>query len=266
MDKYLISKEDGKPRVFEVSSVSNFVELATWLYTSEAVIFRGQAKEAGWPLIPAVGRFLEGSRIPWGEKEILAEFKREAVPYLTVLPSNDWQWLATAQHNRLPTRLLDWTRNPLAALWFAVCEPGFEGKPGIVWAFSYRPEDVLSNTRDVESPFSIDRPLVYFPDHVFPFVRAQLAVFTIHNRSEGDPGKFSPLEEMKDANFHLTKIQIPHECFPSIRYHLFRVGVDPASMFPGLKGLVDRIHYENMLSEDERKIYWPPKPSAQEGG
>lgn len=266
MRKYLKSNDRGKPRVFEVSSVSEFVEVTTWIYSSSNVIFRGQAKEEGWPLIPAVGRFVDGSRAPWREREILDEFKREAVPFLEVVPSNDWQWLAMAQHNRLPTRLLDWTRNPLAALWFAVSEPAIHAEAGLVWAFSCEKADVVFNTADLSDPFSIDRPYVYYPEHVFPFIQAQLGVFTIHSRDNEAPGKFPPLEEIKDADLRLAKIEIPPESFPTVRYHLFRVGISPASLFPGLQGLVERIRYDNMLSEDEKRVYSPPNPGAPPGG
>lgn len=262
MKKYLKSEERGMPRVFAVSLVSEFVELATWVYSSQNVIFRGQTKEVGWPLVPAVGRFLEGSRIPWREREILDEFKREAIPYLHVIPRNDWQWLAIAQHNRLPTRLLDWTRNPLTALWFAVSEPAIDARPGVVWALSCEKADVVFKSEGERDPFSIDRPYIYFPEHVFSFIQAQSCVFTVHKRDNDNPGKFPPLEEIKDADLRLTKIEIPPDSFPTVRYHLFRVGISPASMFPGLQGLVDRIRYDNMLSDDEQTIGWPPNTTA----
>lgn len=258
MKEYLKSATKGEPREYEVGAVSDFVELATWVYSNQNVLFRGQTKESGWPLMPAVGRLMDGSRIPWRETEILDEFKREAIPYLKVIPSNDWQWLATAQHNRLPTRLLDWSRNPLAALWFAVSEPAIKGEPGIIWAFSYDDEDVLVNTEGLFSPFSIDRPYVYYPEHVFPSIEAQSGAFTVHNLTTEGSGKFAPLEEIRDADLRLTKIKIPAICFPTVRFHLFRVGVSPASMFPGLSGLVDRVRYNNMLWADEQRIESPP--------
>jgi type I restriction enzyme M protein len=50
---------------------------------------------------------------------MLEKFKREAIPYLTIKPNDDWDWLALAQHHGLPTRLLDWTQNPLVAVGIA---------------------------------------------------------------------------------------------------------------------------------------------------
>ncbi len=251
MKKYLKSDENCRSRVYTVRSVSEFIDVATWVYSSDKVLFRGQTREADWPLIPAVGRRMPGSRVPWRETEILEEFRRESLPYLHIVPSNDWQWLALAQHNGLPTRLLDWTRNSLAALWFAVGKPPVGDQPGIVWALYYDKFGVVTDSTDLETPFAIDRPQVYMPEHVFPFIQAQSGVFTIHSREGSNPGEFVPLEQLEDAGLWLSKIEIPPKYFTSARYHLFKVGISPATLFPGLRGLAEKIRYGNMFSEDE---------------
>ena len=235
MDKYLIEKKEGSSRLFRIAKIEEFTELATWISSDGHVVFRGQRRNL--PLIPSIGRDRESKRWFFVEKEVFEEFKREAVPYLGFVPQNDWQWLSVAQHKRLPTRMLDWTKNPLVALWFTVFSPANREDPGIVWAYIYEAKDAISSTTNLpsilSSPFDIDKTYLYFPEHVFPFIQAQSGVFTIHHR-QIESNEFVPFENTKDADLLLSKIEIPANSFPTIRYHLFRLGITPSSLFPGI--------------------------------
>ncbi len=260
MNKFLKSKVDGAPRVYEVQSIEAFIELATWLYASDEVIFRGQTED--WSLVPLVGRNTEKTGYLDTERKILEEFKREALPHLPFVPRTLWQWLAVAQHNGLPTRLLDWTMNPLVALWFAVNKPPQHARPGVVWAHHVEPSTAISCTEETESPFCIDRAQVYISEHVFPYLQAQSGVFTVLHRDK-ESGPFVPFEQIENADLRLTKIEIPAASFAHIRHPLFRLGINAASLFPGLQGIAKRIRYQNERCGDEEGVPILPVSSCR---
>ena len=64
------------------------------------------------------------------EKSVFDMFKREARSMLDTSPIDDWEWLSLAQHHLVPTRFMDWSQNPLVALYFAVV-----GNPKVDGAF-----------------------------------------------------------------------------------------------------------------------------------
>ena len=101
-------------------------------------IFRGHADALNYKLLPGIFRskqIAQGTIITeysQMEYNILYEFVSEACNYIKNISIDDIPaWLEIAQHFGVPTRLLDFTQNPLVALYFACMD--LKNIDGSVW-------------------------------------------------------------------------------------------------------------------------------------
>lgn len=224
------------------------------LDTKGIMLFRGQSLDR--PLIPKIGRltFRNNENLFSIEKKIFYEFKRLSIPHVSdVFPNNNWEWLALAQHHCLPTRLLDWSTNPLAALWFATNNSQNSNDDGVVWVFSPKDEDIIENTETTD-PFRIRLTRLFQPNIVAQRINAQSGWFSAHKLSATE-NRFIPFEQNKFYKNQLTKFIIYRKHFSDFRYDLDRFGINRSTLFPDLDGLATHIQWLYTLLEDEGNGY-----------
>ncbi|MFT4515974.1 MAG: hypothetical protein ACI91B_004695 [Planctomycetota bacterium] len=211
-------------------------------------LFRGHADAHTWRLTPTLSRIIGShSKLNIGrlggwsqlESHILERFQRHAEPYLKSKPVTTVDWLVLGQHHGLPTRLLDWTENPLVALYFALLED--TGTEAGVWMME--PRYVHSMDLDLDSLGSIQ---VYFPKALDERIVSQKGCFTIQPLPNGCD-KFLPLEEdhalIDEGLRSLSRIVIPNDGALKARLmaDVNRLGVDGNFIYPGLDGLSRQI-------------------------
>jgi hypothetical protein len=242
MNRSLTRKENqSEYKEIEVSRVADILDVID-KYPS-LMFFRGQS-DARWQLVPKISRLYKKGKIPdtWPRLEsfILDEFQKYAAINIKREPKNKFEWMVIGQHYGLPTRLLDWTTNPLKAAYFAVAEYSTK-RDGALFAFS--PTMTIPKVSS-EDDFDKNNYLIpVFPDIIDPRIAAQEGCFTLFPFAP-DHELFRPLEDTSnyDGSYYMMlKIIIPRDKKRTIRYDLDRLGINSRILFPDLSGLSDFI-------------------------
>jgi len=240
-----------------VESFGEFVEYLEEYCREEEILFRGQ-RNSSWTLLPKIARIVKDLNVTpnhKAEKKMFDMFRRKCIPYLdTRVREVFLDLLTVAQHNGLPTRLLDWTRNPLAALWFAVREPASGGKCGAVWVLDHSDEafqSLMISELNLDSYLKTKGVRLYCPSDVSQRLIAQSGWFTVHGVSPEDKDEYTSLEESRFAA-HLQKLVIPAESFKQMRFQLDRCGINEETLFRDLGGLCRYVEWYHTYLVDEK--------------
>ena len=306
------NKTSGDLSLLRVKTLSAYIQKVQNIVKSERgpVWLRGHSS-AGYRLTPSVlrdtipiisplARPLEGNEIirarggietgPSPER-MLDDFKRRALPFVDMIPRNDFEWLFLMQHHGVPTRLLDWTTNALVALFFAVDGVKAGPKPSVVDDTDEGTDldefDMSSAAVFLVNPTKLNQELhahVGDPvdvaaeyDHWRPYSRPMLIdggkidtyppicimAPQVSQRIRAQAGLFTlhgtnvdPLDFYPVTRPLISKILIPHSAALTIRAELHTLGITPSFIFPDLDGVAREVH-ENELRAFawERKRY-----------
>jgi hypothetical protein len=227
------------PEVTVIRSVADLLEVMKRNNQSDW-IFRGHSSSF-WSLEAGVHRLLKDNKVDLEslinqERWLPTEFKRRARIFLQSPPSSNWEWMVLAQHFGLPTRVLDWTENPLVALYFSVRDQQESSNDGMLYAYRHGVQEI-----DIESssdPFAIEQIELVRPPHLDQRVIVQQSVFT------AEPPRYDK-GGSKASNLKYWYVSVKHK--PEIRRELAKFGISESSLFPGLASLAAEIKEDLLL-------------------
>lgn len=213
-----------------IKTFSEFVEFTEKATTQDQLmLYRGQPVKQN--LLPRIARSDPKIDTTDVEKRMLAELRRLGAGFLND-NHDDWELLVSAQHYGLATRLLDWSSNPLAALWFACAS---ESK-GDGYVYSLDASDLIIPPDNDKGPFNQGKTRVIRPRMNNARIVAQHGWFTAH-RFSSSSGGFVPLERNKDIKRQIAEVVIPEPHKQTLLKSLDRHGTSYRTLFPDLEGL-----------------------------
>jgi hypothetical protein len=234
--------------ILEIRSIQDLLEqLSIKKAATKTFWYRGQST-ANWPLLPGYMRL----GAPPSEATLLSRFKQNATRLLDFVPSSTFDWMFLMQHYGVPTRLLDWSENPLAGLYFAVAAAEND-EDGALWMLDPVKLNEFSNVKNEDEPSYIPsfdddevegysiaslknrrhlrlQPIATIATRNNARIQAQAGVFTIHHLLD------TPIEGAGDGS-HVTKFIIPDKSKPELKAQLQMLGFTRFHLFPELESV-----------------------------
>jgi hypothetical protein len=218
--------------------IASFAQLHHALHRyqrSNLWLFRGHS-DLEWRLVPKAGRPpFDG----YEDRHLFEAWARRSVEFFEPGPRDDWDDLAVAQHHGLATRLLDWSFNPLVALFFAVWES--RASDAVLYAY------YSSHYVDPESvsPFDFSGVRRFKPKGFAQRIIRQSGILTVH----GPPT--TELDQALLPGDILEKIIIEESYRSRLLFDLSYYGINRLSLFPDLDGLAAHMNWAT-----ENRAFW----------
>lgn len=222
-----------------IKDFNQFFDVVANKVKKDIVIFRGQRESKS--LLPKIARQNPKIDTTSIEIDMLSELRRTGSLYLLHDITNDWDLLVYAQHFGMATRLLDWSENPLVALWFASAN---QDETGSSYVYMFEPDNgsLLDRNKD-KSPFTTSSTKVLKPNLNNTRIVAQSGWFTSHMFAS-KPSKFVALEKHKRHGSLITQFEIPGKLKANVLMMLDKLGVNNRSLFPDIQGICTHLNWK----------------------
>ena len=275
-------------KIKHVSEYIKYLEDDTARYINkQPIIFRGEPR-VDYKLIPSLYRerteygvtanvYMEAEK----EKDIIQEFVTEAAGYINQLDIEDsFRWIQYAQHFGTPTRLLDWTSNPLVALYFACSSNDTQdGKVHILQSNYYKQitseqiNTILHNKTINEATSNMiwegeegyPYPVVFKPYYFDKRMSAQSSCFMVwgnqrrpldmivYDLEQKKKGRALVKKEetagvkrvYEEEGVTLKSLLVCSDSKKRILHELDVININQATLFPGLDGIGRSIEWRN---------------------
>lgn len=237
-----------------IESIGRLTEyLRNRIGTENRILWYRGHREAQWAVAPTIKRGFDSG----DERNFTHRFRSRAGIRHQRLPEYNRlaSWLALMQHYGLPTRLLDWTRSPMVALFFALENAWrMSGPPNDACLWVLEPHR-LNESQGIENvTAALDAKM--YEKHVSPAfyhqskepntVAAAMAseidqrmfvqqgCFTIHSAN-------TPLDKVELPPGVLTKLTIPGRMVCELSFDIETLGFRRGDLFPDLENLSNEL-------------------------